>query len=1834
MDNFQINNIDSTPYVEQTYNEKDINLLSPVNINKEFGESNDIIEMHILSPSGDILFSNYNFTDYRKVNNVNNSSLFDTIALDPIKDVKLHGYSIGQFDIIYNFNRLLFNSSNNSRFFIKEISRDRTELKITSNDLTFIDLQSLFIEYIINKNQKNFYSDFSLNFGDNKSLIGVNIELDTNVNIPSLFIKLYEPLPLDNSIKDTLWIEENISEPYVFRLNNSVIIEDVVNLFPLRGPNFDIEINKQINTPTSYLNISNVLDNNITSSYNQLQSLIGENININIDYNDLTNFVHFSSAKERVENFVYKLTQIQNLERDLNILTNLSSSVDTGSINNSILTINNQISTITKNFDGYEYFLYYESGSNSFPKSTSQKPYINESVTSSISLEWIGSDNEQNSFYGGKILDHVNYDIQNRDYVWNNLPEYIKYDSQNSQLELMVSMMGQHYDYVWTYIKDITNKSVNDNRLNYGISKDLVAETLKSFGIKLYTNSRNNENIYMSLLGENPDGTFLPSTGSYHIDNYVTASMYTIPDDSINKETYKRLYNNLPFLLKARGTQKGTRALINCFGIPDTILNIKEFGGVIKEQDFIEQKTNKFNYALNLNVHGVLENPFLPSNQQYINTGFNDIYPDTIEFRFKLNEVFPVQPVFESGNDSKKVYITHVSGALATINFIIGDTIGGEIESPFITLPLYNNEWWNVVWSRENGGIRASETGSNNTYTLTIGNRDERGIQYLESCSISIDGATQSAFNKCWNENDFIYPGSYNEQQSYAMQEFRYWIGSIPLDDIKDHILNPKSFSYKNETGSYDNLIYRLPLGSELDNNTEQYLYSVHPSQIPSFIDGVLLSSRAELYNYTETAYEPNYEKYLINVPNGGSFIESNEKIKIIETKTLPDNVLSPNVTIVKKLTYEQVKNSSNIEIGISQQNSINDDIIKQLGNFNIDDYIGDPKDGDKESFPSLDKLRNFYFQKYNKNESIKDSVKLLSYFDNSLFKMVKDFIPAKANLSTGLIIKPTILEKNKTKKFEPKIERKDKETSISTAEITGSNGLDTDLFIANDETYPSALGYVTKDGVNNKEWLNGEISGSHIIAYSQSLENIVYENNKIGSQESGSIEKIELNPILNNVENVKKNSKRFKVEYNNSINIPDNINYISQSLFSINSKPNELIYSDVQESNYSLKRYVDPRYKGSKTNSKVYNKYSIGDKSYGKTAAIDKENIKFSYFQEITSQSRTLPERTNVYIKYLIDENSNITELTRQNKNLFDVQNIFNKGNVNIVLDDNKFPSQQQKLDGLKSIFAGGFRYEPILQNIRGTHKFLEYTYENDFPIPNDGSVGEVIEELDENSLTIGIPFLENPLSSPPLNVSTNLSLTVGLDSRILLPVSRSTGETREIRQRITGSVEFVAYVSPPTDIITRLYTGLNFTGTEYKIYGSIQTPWVTTYFDNFTSLQGANDNILSVQVPAGIILDLYGGGNYGGSHFTYVGPAAASAAAPYGQCPLCRSGDGVTGVKTTVVDCLASSNITNTLNTFNKSMRNELLMLNSSNEYVVSEMGNSLPIFEVSKLDEIGIRIIYDIEGYVILPAGQNSANLVLQNLSYSDAKIRGNIIYKNESILNRIQMTAPPKTYFSLNKLNSPFLLGSPPEIIYITGSIDNGFISGSENNYFFERGTYNGSNVYSLLTASYDLSRVYYEQKEQGNNFQQTFPPFFQKGYEDIEDNFELKTGDLLRFYNHDKDEFPVNFEREVVKVIPPTNQPSKTFIDETNRLFILVDDNILNQSCIDNGIGIPFKIQNFIFLSKIPDETNIIINSTKKSGKTSPGLIIPEDVNKSLKEKSGNIIKQLKNQNLI
>jgi len=1843
-----ISNIDSNQFLNQNYTSKDEALLNSLNVSKEFGLPEDNVELHVISNNGDLLDIVYDFKNYTTYKTTEGTSLYNQIVVDPKSDLESFGLNQGTYDVVYNFYRTMFSSSEANQFYITEISSNRTEIKVSTNNTSYTALGQSYLTFVAERNSRAFYSDFILNFGDNKTYIGVNVAFDNvNQTLPSLYIKLYEPLPANITTKDTFWLVENISDPYAFQVTTNFIAETTIDSSPLRGPNINIELAEKANLTTPYLNLSSLLSSNISSSYQQLQSWLEEkSIEISVDYSNFSNFVHFSSANERLQNFKYKLHQIQLLQADINAINSLNISSSVTYISSSVLTLQNQLNTLIQKLDGYEYYLYYESGSNAWPKSNTTKPYTNTSTTDAVAITW----------FNNQLINATNYDTSNRDYVWNNLPEYITVDQQNSNLELFVSMLGQHYDYIWTYIKDITDLQVADNRIDHGISKDLVADTLRNFGIKLYTNSRGQDDLYISLLGINPNNSTLPSTGSLVINNYVSASQYTIPGNDITKETYKRIYHNLPYLLKTKGTRRGLRALINCFGISDTILKIKEYGGNKKDQDIIEQITPKFNYALNLNNTGILLSQMFASYKQYLDTGHDDIVPDTIEFRFKLDSTnyFPTQSLLESDNSWKHIRVLKTTGSNANISFGLSNGSGLTYSTP-IELPLYNDDWWTLNLTRETGSLGLSQTGSNQTYTLTIGNKDFNGIQYLASCSIYNTGSGRANYNNYgWSQFDTLYLGgaSYIAPFTGSFQEFRYWIGSIPINDFKDHILNPRSIVFNGVTGSYNNLIFRLPLGSELDNYIVDTLYSVHPSPTSSFWDGSVSSSLASLY-YTESiTYNVNHETYLINTPNIGNFTEIDEKVRIATPNLVPGDVLTPYISIQKPEEYPYSTDLNVVEVAISPQDSINADIIEQLGSFSIDEYIGDPRLASSGSYPALTDLRNFYFKKYSNKENVFDLIKLLSYFDNSLFKMIKDFVPAKANLSTGLVINTNILERNKMARHEPVMIFVDYSGSIETAFISGSNGLNKIYNTSYTSSIPTISGSVQRINTQGKELFTGELGGTVLVVHSQSLDNVVYELNHISTNADQGLHdafyKLPFNPELNNVMGARISSTYLKVDYSSNPILPVNYDYLTASLANLNNTAYPFLRAAIQDSNYTLYRHFTPRYDGSKLFNTQNNVYNPNDISYGNNPVINYNSVKFAYFKEITSQSLTLPGRVNANIKYLIDSASSVIELTEANKNLFDIQSIFNRVDANISLDNVNQPSDQKILNGLKPIYAGGFKYYPILQNINPTSGSISFNLSTPMKINNPSGSGSTVPVSAPGALTVQNYSLTNPVSFSPLNTVRG-NVTSSIDSTITVSVRKTQNINTDLYQRVTGNVTFSFYISTanPTGGYPRYYDfdhNLKFTPSGLGTYG---------IEDGMLSVPGGfNDNIKTVEIPAGFVVNSW---NYGGPGYTDFGPSTASYA---GGSLVYRQGpSGIDATWIGGIDSSASLELSNITNQFNPSgitqtfkQGNDINLTNGAINYTSTNFtSNNVGLTGIPFSNGLGCVITYNIEGIVIVPNTVNAGETyttTLLNLSNQAATIKGTMKFLS-IIRNAISITSTPTITTPIYTNTNPYYGGSPPAYYYNYTIIDNGFVSGSgAANYYFERGVQGydsdlnttGSNYYCYLTASYDLSNYYYSNITNyigGNNsinsFIQVETTSSQASflnYEDIKTPFLPKPGDLIRFYDHDRNIFPIEFEREILDVLPPLNTPQSGSI--YNRLVFKLSDSIPNQSCSDYIK----HIQNFIFLSKVEDETNVVLFTDKNPGQTSAGILLPEYLDPKTKEDAGNIVKRLKSQNLI
>ena len=152
-----ISSVSASSLETQVYSSQDINLLNEFELNRDFGAEQDIIEYHIFDPNNNLLSSSYDYTSYSTQVTNPSSSLYNTLYIDPDQDLNNSGYDIGEYNVLYNFYRPVFLSSNTTRYFIKEISSDRTEIKISVEGRSKYHLLSLDSRIVTLENGNDIY---------------------------------------------------------------------------------------------------------------------------------------------------------------------------------------------------------------------------------------------------------------------------------------------------------------------------------------------------------------------------------------------------------------------------------------------------------------------------------------------------------------------------------------------------------------------------------------------------------------------------------------------------------------------------------------------------------------------------------------------------------------------------------------------------------------------------------------------------------------------------------------------------------------------------------------------------------------------------------------------------------------------------------------------------------------------------------------------------------------------------------------------------------------------------------------------------------------------------------------------------------------------------------------------------------------------------------------------------------------------------------------------------------------------------------------------------------------------------------------------------------------------------------------------------------------------------------------------------------------------------------------------------------------------------------------------------------------------------------------------
>lgn len=997
-------------------------------------------ELHIYSFYGDYILGDHN-ASHIIWDQASNSFLVN--IRETFKEASI---TRGSYVIAINVFQEIWGSFEFPSSIVREISADRTEIKFSLYDKTKLADFNSFKSKIQELTDNNILNNLVVNFGFNRIQKILKIKYDAKD--PTIFyVKLYLPIYDEINEKDTAWFSFEVIDPYI----DSILLTSLIDpgqTQQIRGPNWRLDVSQWTSNATTYKSWEDILDANLSTQQRIIETALSSSgvARLNIDYTDFENFIFYSSAEERLRNFHYKISKVEEYSGSISTLLNTTAS-NTIFISASIDINQNRINEITSNLDPFEQWLYYNPTASIFSHDTSGsltpwpkflyngawKPY---SVSHSLSQTW----------YNNNLASASAYDADNHNRLYWAIPEHIIMDEGNSNFITFVDMVGNHFDILYSYIKAMPQIHERDEHPERGASKDLLWHIAKSFGWQLQ-NTRQLGDLWNYKLGYN-------DSGSYE----HTGSLFQISGEDQTFQIWRRTINNLPYLLKTKGTSRSVKALLSIYGIPDTLLSIKEYGGPTIQRGEPGLVENKFHYALNFtgSNYVTMSRQIIPASSGSW-SGVTRV-PDTTIFSFATDYSssysMSLWGIQNSDNDRlAALNLIHYNTSSFSASYS-GSYQYGKIQFQIVSgstfksiysdwYPFYNDDYWTVMMKTSNPILQGS---TNDQIQISWGQASDCGRgtiiftgSMFYSSSASGSAAGWGSYNATSESAASIFLGGITRKSGQPGSDNRF-VGrikaykeyfSVLSDSIfNEHILNPSAYHDNSETGSYYNLYRYYPLGIDVqrwDHTVYTSVSSSHPNRKASF------GTTASFVNFTgtqATQYTPEKEVEFVYVPSLGDYPLYGQKIR------LEDNELARDLSLTgrsEKSQYDKAALDSNrLAIVFSQNDYVNRDIFNHSGQFELDEFVGDPGDEYEEGYPDLARYRQQYFQKYQQRNDINAFIRILAAYDYTFFEQIKQVVPARADLIDGILIEDHVLHRNKVRLTKrPTVENPQYETNI-----------------------------------------------------------------------------------------------------------------------------------------------------------------------------------------------------------------------------------------------------------------------------------------------------------------------------------------------------------------------------------------------------------------------------------------------------------------------------------------------------------------------------------------------------------------------------------------------------------------------------------------------------------------------------------------------------------------------------------------------------------------------------------------------------------------------------------
>ncbi|MBC8428042.1 MAG: hypothetical protein H8D94_01075 [Candidatus Pelagibacter sp.] len=159
------------------------------------------------------------------------------------------------------------------------------------------------------------------------------------------------------------------------------------------------------------------------------------------------------------------------------------------------------------------------------------------------------SSSDWTDWYNGLQDSASTYDDNNINSLKNNLPKYIRENSDYDELKTFLYMLGDHFDLIRNYIDNYVSFYKRNYQKVDSVPTNLMPILSEHFGWELIN----------------------PFTGS--MAEYLGGSESSVTStEDITHNTWRKQLNNLIYLYKSKGTLNSIRALLNIYGYPPDVL--------------------------------------------------------------------------------------------------------------------------------------------------------------------------------------------------------------------------------------------------------------------------------------------------------------------------------------------------------------------------------------------------------------------------------------------------------------------------------------------------------------------------------------------------------------------------------------------------------------------------------------------------------------------------------------------------------------------------------------------------------------------------------------------------------------------------------------------------------------------------------------------------------------------------------------------------------------------------------------------------------------------------------------------------------------------------------------------------------------------------------------------------------------------------------------------------------------------------------------------------------------------------------------------------------------